>query len=701
MNLLAYRRQAFLACACISLLLLLLAPQIAQAQWTIRGEAGPEPAIAGNSGTPRAEYAQLDSIMQTFMRNANVPNAQLAVAYQGKIVYSRAYTNAYDVSTNPLGRARQLGLGLTAAGPCTPPNCLDEPSYTITTPDHIFRVASLSKLVAGLAIQQLILDGKLQADASDSAYAVLREDATALSYFSPAPFDARMLNITVRQLMEHEAGFDRDCIVFPIPGTCHPPDQPADIATFFYDPPSYVKTLDLPFAPANGTIVRSCADHLKYDLPRRKLHYVPGVPPQVNGAYYQFYTNMAYCWMSRIVEIKSGMSFEAYVKQKVLAPLGVVNAKRISIDPRVSHANEINFYYDTPVALDSSARLYTPPNGMYSAAVTAIGRPYFRSWGEWDGAGMWAFSASQYLRMLLSTKDRERPPYLLDFPSTNASGSDALYNGKSLGFAPNLSSGFVAQRYSFGAYASEYDAPTVPGFNLSHSGSGGGFRAQYSMNRRGYSYVLIANTNPEWGLSGTQRSCGTTTTTRVAAWCLVNGSNATALSLAVSTANSIPDQLLAIWNNTANRARMASAADLWVDEAPAVCSLDVNDATAGNGVRNSVADGLMILRAMNGLRGAALVNAAIGTTSNATTSCNRAEKNARDLVSTKVVDIDGDGVVQPERDGLILLRAMMGIKGTDVIAGLPAAVGTPTRTAWDGVGGMRAYINTRCSAGFL
>ncbi|MGL5004609.1 MAG: serine hydrolase domain-containing protein, partial [Casimicrobium sp.] len=234
------------------LALSLLGLGAANAQWTIRGDAGPEPTVAGNPGTPSAEYAQLDAIMQLFMRNANVPNAQLAVAYQGKIIYSRAYTNAYDATSNPLGRALQTGLGLTT-GVCTPPNCFDEPAYVVTTPDHIFRVASLSKLVAGLAIQQLMLDGKLQANGSDSAYAVLREDTSASTYVSPAPFDARMLNVTVRHLMEHEAGFDRDCIVFPVPGTCNPPDQPADIANFFYDPPSNIKTLNTPFAPANGT----------------------------------------------------------------------------------------------------------------------------------------------------------------------------------------------------------------------------------------------------------------------------------------------------------------------------------------------------------------------------------------------------------------------------------------------------------------
>ncbi|HNY47346.1 MAG TPA: hypothetical protein PKN64_10340, partial [Casimicrobium sp.] len=113
---------------------------------------------------------------------------------------------------------------------------------------------------------------------------------------------------------------------------------------------------------------------------------------------------------------------------------------------------------------------------------------------------------------------------------------------------------------------------------------------------------------------------------------------------------------------------------------------------AGNGVRNGVADGLMILRAMQGKRGAAIASAASGTTSVATTTYDRAEKNARDLVSTKVVDIDGDGTVNPAIDGVILLRAMLGLKGTAITAGLtiPGVRSDPNA--------IRTYLNTSCAA---
>jgi hypothetical protein len=100
----------------------------------------------------------------------------------------------------------------------------------------------------------------------------------------------------------------------------------------------------------------------------------------------------------------------------------------------------------------------------------------------------------------------------------------------------------------------------------------------------------------------------------------------------------------------------------------------------------------MILRAMRGGRGAAITSGVIGSTSSTTTTLDRAEKNARDLVSTKVMDIDGDGIVDPTRDGVVLMRAMLGLTGAAVTDGvtLPGPVSN-----WVGI---RAYLNSRCAA---
>ena len=69
---------------------------------------------------------------------------------------------------------------------------------------------------------------------------------------------------------------------------------------------------------------------------------------------------------------------------------------------------------------------------------------------------------------------------------------------------------------------------------------------------------------------------------------------------------------------------------------------------------------------------------------------NIGQVNAAALVETCNMDIDGDGVVLPTTDGLILLRAMMGMKDTNVSSA--AVVGSP-RSDWATI---RAFLVNVC-----
>jgi CubicO group peptidase (beta-lactamase class C family) len=682
------------------------------AQWTIRGDAGPSPTApssgANDPGTPHPEFAKLDLAMRNFMNETHAPNAQLAVAYGGKIIYSRAYTNTFDVASNPAGRARQTGINTLPAGAIT----YDEPtSFMTTLPDTRFRVASLSKLVTGLAMQQLILDGLVTMD--DSAYEILRADSPAI--FGPAtqstglpPSDSRMRSIKIRHLLNHEAGVDRDNLIFPSPANGHPAGQPADIVAYD-DPPGAVTPLPYPYNndPTTTTFVRTCKDQMQRDLPRRILHYAPGSPPQIAGRYQHFYSNWAYCFAQRVIEIKSGMSIENYVLSKVLNPAGVsyprlalpdVRDRLYASDPRYA---EINEYYDQPLSVDPNARLYSIFCATYARAPfspCAVPRPRSLVISEYGGAGGWVFSAQEYLRMLLSASGRTRAPHLLDFPANNVSGSDSIYGGPSLYAATATQAG----RYSIGAYATEFFGAPM-GINLEHSGSLPGTRTYYVINRRGYSFVVFTNTNADWGLASSQRGCTQTTARRVKAWCWMQGLSTLpepdqTPPVAPSTLSPPPPntsvalQLIAMSNSNTTLPIMQAAPDLWVDQIPLPCALDVD----GDGQRNPLRDGNMMLRAMLGMRGTAITASAAATASQ---SLDRTDRTARDLVTTKVLDIDGDGQVNANRDGLILIRALLGFKGSAVTAGIDQT--NATRTTWD-TGSpsqrIKTYLNSRCNA---
>jgi CubicO group peptidase (beta-lactamase class C family) len=688
------RATAIAAMFCFTALATIAATTPVDAAYTIIGGPGPAPA---NANTPNADYAQFDSIMTQFMLKANVPNAQLALGYGDRIVFSRAYT----ASTTE----RPLRVNVAPIVQPSPAVFYNESPYVTATTNTRFRVASLSKLVTGLALQQLVLDGKVSM--TESAYAILREDTSSagIAAFQGAPTDARMLATQVKHLVNHEAGFDRNsrifstatCTTWPSPTPCqgHPANQPRDIVEVS-DPTGSVKPFPYPYTGApGGEWVKTCKRHLEVDLPRRILHYAPGSPPQVSGSYYQFYTNIAYCWAERVIEIRSGMSYEDYVRAKVLRQLGIVNAYLALGDNRDRLSGEINEYYDQPGSTLFYAWCDIYDRAPYSPCV--VPRPSSFRQRDYGGAGGWVFTAEEYLRMVQSANGRMRAPHLLDFPASNASGSDSLYSGPLISSGPSGAYNYQ-YRYSFGAGVTEWRLTAtnaLAGYYVSHTGSLPGTRSVYAAdNATPFVWTITMNTSPDWDFGAC--SSATTVPDSTKYWCLLNSANVSENNGATITnanaSNSIFYQTRAIHGDTAKRAVVAAAADLWVNQAPPPCNLDVNG--VGNGARNGVADGLMILRAMQGGRGVVVTSNAIGTTSSATTTFDRAEKNARDLVTTKIVDIDGDGVVDPARDGAILLRAMLGVRDGALIAGLAL---TGPRNDWNSI---RNYLNSTCAAGF-
>ena len=59
-------------------------------------------------------------------------------------------------------------------------------------------------------------------------------------------------------------------------------------------------------------------------------------------------------------------------------------------------------------------------------------------------------------------------------------------------------------------------------------------------------------------------------------------------------------------------------------------------------------------------------------------------------------DVDGSGLTDALTDGLIILRALLGMTGSAVTNNAVAL--TATRTSWDDI---RAYMNTNCGTSFL
>jgi hypothetical protein len=113
------------------------------------------------------------------------------------------------------------------------------------------------------------------------------------------------------------------------------------------------------------------------------------------------------------------------------------------------------------------------------------------------------------------------------------------------------------------------------------------------------------------------------------------------------------------------------------------CVLDVD----GNLAISATTDGLMLLRAMLGLTGTAVTTGATATGAPRTSW-----EQIAPYVHLTALNLNGSGNTDAATDGVLLLRAMFGLTGTAVTNG----IATNGRT-WATI---RNYLNTQCGGSF-
>src|SRR3954464_1278767 len=141
--------------------------------------------ISAQTGIPAGSMGPCDTQMYAFLSKYQIAGATLAIAKNGKLVYMRAF-----------GTADQAGT-------------------EATQPYHMFRIASISKPITSIAIMQLIESGQLSlSDKPFGPGGILNVDP----YFAKANVtDSRIYDITIQNLLEHAAGWDREQPMSPSP----------------------------------------------------------------------------------------------------------------------------------------------------------------------------------------------------------------------------------------------------------------------------------------------------------------------------------------------------------------------------------------------------------------------------------------------------------------------------------------------------
>lgn len=199
-----------------------------------------------------ASFKGFDEAMEAVLRQ-KIPGGALAVAKDGRLVYAKGY-----------------GLA-------------DVENQVPVEPTSLFRIASVSKPITATAILKLAQDGKLDLDSK--AFALLD-----LKAGPEAKTDARLSDITVRHLLQHTGGWNRD-------KSGDPMFMAAAISA----------ELGVPSPPTSLNIIR----------------YMMGRPLDFDPGTRFAYSNFGYCLLGRIIEQIAGESYETYVKKAVLAPMGI------------------------------------------------------------------------------------------------------------------------------------------------------------------------------------------------------------------------------------------------------------------------------------------------------------------------------------------------------------------------------------------
>jgi len=109
----------------------------------------------------------------------------------------------------------------------------------------------------------------------------------------------------------------------------------------------------------------------------------------------------------------------------------------------------------------------------------------------------------------------------------------------------------------------------------------------------------------------------------------------------------------------------------------------------GNGVVEAATDGVLLLRALFGLRGAALVAGALGSGATRDADAIAGYVTARSAGADPAFDVNGDGRVDATTDGLLAFRHLLGLSGSALVTGVPLGSSRPTAAE------VRRYLQTR------
>ncbi len=278
---------------------------------------------------------QFDSLINDFLLRNKISGASVAVTRKGRLVYAKGYGYAQLEDSIPV------------------------------YPQHLFRVASVSKLVTAITIMKLLEEQKLRIDDK-----VFGSEGILHEFSNTDTIDNRLEEITVRHLLNHTAGWS--------PRMGDPVFNSLYVARKLkIDPPAKA-----------DDIIRYALGNKLADKPGNKYHY----------------SNLGYVILGRIIEKITGMNYEEYVQFAILHPLGIYDMHiGNSFEPDL-YLNEVRYYHYSGIpdvwAYNGSKQLVPLVYGGNNMALLGA-------------AGGWVASAPELAKLLVAIDGFDSSPDIL------------------------------------------------------------------------------------------------------------------------------------------------------------------------------------------------------------------------------------------------------------------------------------------------
>ena len=222
-------------------------------------------------------------------------------------------------------------------------------------PNYVMRLASVSKLLTAVGIMKLVENHVLKlSDRVFGPQGILND-----TVFTNVIKDPRYFDITVEQLLRHKAGFNNRA------------GDPMFSTRYI------MMQNRLTTPPDNKTLMRI--------LLKRRLGYTPGTM--------KHYSNVGYTLLSMIIEKKTKMTYENFMRKFVFEPAGCYDFHIAGNYYKDRRGNEVKYYMHK-----GSEPVYEYNNS---------GRMVEKCYGENDiprlvGAGAWCASAAELSRFIVS-----------------------------------------------------------------------------------------------------------------------------------------------------------------------------------------------------------------------------------------------------------------------------------------------------------